>query len=84
MRAGTPYAQRLWAAEGSAWERALAQYPALVNDLLLGRTEYSECSGLYGVKLCLSDQDLCDGVEQCKNGFDELNCPPLDPGPGAS
>lgn len=26
-------------------------------------------------KICLSDSDICDGVQQCREGFDEASCP---------
>lgn len=27
-----------------------------------------------GVKICLTESDMCDGIRQCKEGFDEMNC----------
>ena len=26
------------------------------------------------VQICLTESDLCDGIQQCKEGFDEMSC----------
>jgi len=32
------------------------------------------CLNTDNVKICLTESDMCDGVRQCKEGFDELSC----------
>ena len=32
------------------------------------------CLNPDGDKICLTESDLCDGIRQCKEGFDEMSC----------
>ena len=46
----------------------------MYNLLSVCREGERPCPGTEDDPVCFSEDDYCDGTNQCPNGFDELNC----------
>lgn len=42
--------------------------------IITHRVLQGTCLNADNVKICLTESDMCDGIQQCKEGFDELSC----------
>ena len=48
--------------------------PYIVYSLPVCREGEIPCLGSEDDPVCVSEDDVCDGVNQCPDSFDELNC----------